>query len=183
MSIIMPPKSKVTTNEILLPSTLPSLIGIRVPSGPTVKPVSIAPSALNSWLIATSPFGVLIEPVQLPSTSAASAGVAISNAASRNAQILISRSSIGAPGLHRLAIGGDGGGGQWGRVGRRARLSMSDRPAPPGGARIARWIRDAAPIPAGSRWVQRHVPRYPRRSKIGPPIGILRPEDKFMMKR
>src|SRR5215510_8524792 len=44
----IPPKSRVTPKEMVLPSTLPSLIGICPPSGPVVEPVSLVPSALNS---------------------------------------------------------------------------------------------------------------------------------------
>ena len=45
----MPPKSNVTVNEILSPLTLPFLIGTEPPSIPSVVPVSMAPSALNSY--------------------------------------------------------------------------------------------------------------------------------------
>src|SRR5262245_8486306 len=48
-SSVMPPKSNVTVNEIFAPSTLPFLIGFAPPSKPSVVPVSVVPSALNSY--------------------------------------------------------------------------------------------------------------------------------------
>src|SRR5207244_12140826 len=64
----MPWKSMVTENEMLLPSTLPSAI-LTSPAGPVVEPSSLAPSALKVKLTGTSPFGVDMVPVHLPSTS------------------------------------------------------------------------------------------------------------------
>src|SRR5262245_28312284 len=78
-SSVMPPKSNVTVNEIFAPSTLPFLIGIDPPSKPSVVPVSVVPSALNSYWTGRSPIGVLTVPVHLPSTSAAKAGTARSS--------------------------------------------------------------------------------------------------------
>src|SRR5687767_12885842 len=74
MSNDMSPKATVTTKAILLPSILPFLIAIWVPSGPVVDPVSVVPSALNSKPTVTSPFGVASAPLHFPSTSAANAG-------------------------------------------------------------------------------------------------------------
>ncbi len=69
-------------NEILLPSSLPFLIGSGLPSGPRLLPVSFAPSALNVYVIVMAPPGVSTEPVHLPSMSAAKAGAAARSSAS-----------------------------------------------------------------------------------------------------
>src|ERR1019366_3305339 len=76
----MPPKSRLTENEILSPSTLPSAMAISEPSGPVIVPVSLAPSVFSLKTCAKSPLGVESEPVQVPSAPAAKA-VAVSSRA------------------------------------------------------------------------------------------------------
>src|SRR5687768_11232150 len=85
----MSPKATVTTKVILLPSTLPFLIGSVLPSGPVVDPVSAVPSALNSNAMFTSPFGVASDPLHFPSTSAANADVEISRRAKTSAYLFM----------------------------------------------------------------------------------------------
>src|SRR5689334_17034374 len=76
-------------NETLLPSTLPFLMGSGLPSGPRLEPVSVAPSALNVYAMVMAPPGVSIEPVHLPSMSAAKAGAAASTSAKASVLSLI----------------------------------------------------------------------------------------------
>jgi len=67
---------------MVLPSIFPSLTGIDVPSGPTVDPVSFAPSALKLNVTSTSPPGAAAVPFHVPSTSAAYALTHVRNSTS-----------------------------------------------------------------------------------------------------
>jgi hypothetical protein len=94
--------SRVTVNEMLLPSTFPSVIGIAIPGMNSRAPLSMAPSALKVKAWGKSPLGVEMVPAHLPSMSAAKAERAsirnpITNLGSRITRVYTPRLNTASP--------------------------------------------------------------------------------------